>query len=242
MSSDIERRIASQYFRAPYGHMDLGWTVDAYWGLVTQKVLLPAALKIHQHLVEKKISEKNKHSFQCFDGKIFYIPVSPGRKVFVHTTQSQDFLFVIQTGHVGRLDIRRIFPILTKKENEYTYGKVVSGKMTVKKALGMAEELTGFSDDHLKWASSRPSLEAYRRVKFRIPHVSQKDHMKEILFYGDARDPGYVLSYSFYEADARDPVVHNSMRVHEDIHHQVNVYLPSIAQDLGIKIPRLDKE
>lgn len=233
---DDEKATATKYLNETCGTLHLSWVLDHYWGLVTEKVILPAAHIIYDKLVEKDFSEKNKSTYGDADGHIFFIP-SPNKKVWVHTTQSRDYLYIISNdSRLGSewqdLHIRRIY-------REYD-GTLFSKKELISsmdKAIENAEFLMECHDDHYKY-SSRCSLEAYRKINFKIP-FSPKDHMKEVSHYGDFRDNGYILSYNGWRAKTSHPTVEGAKMAFTDLEVITNCYLPSVASDLEVSVPGL---
>ena len=234
-----EKAIATKYLDESCGTLHLEWVMDHYWGLVTEKVILPSARIIYDELVKRGHGEKNTLMWGDADGHVCYIPCE-GRKVFVHTTQSRDYLYIINEGETedswgGRFDIRRIYRQLEK--DDWTYEELMKGKRSINKMLEYADSLAEHHDDHKKWATNRPSLEAYRRINFEIPYT--KEHMKEKSFYGDFRDSGYILSYEFFRARTSHPTVEGSKYVFYDLEILATCNLPSIGMDLDIKLPGL---
>lgn len=182
--------------------LHLNWFLDAYWTKVTKEQFLPGLLAVYNKLVEKKISEKKPMYWGDADGKLYYIP-NDERKVFVFTTQSQDYLFVLtpMTGieyfpdaeegkHFGEefethsLHIRRIWRKFDKEHYAFDKDRLKD----VKAVLDNVESLAEFCDDHSQYPQ-RPSLEMYRKINFDLDNFHDKPR-----FYGDIRDSGYILS------------------------------------------------
>lgn len=234
--AEDEKRIANHYLNENCGALHLAWVLDHYWGLVTQKVILPTASLIYDELLKKDYSEKNK--LDIHDGEVYFIP-SDNKKVFVQTTQSRDFLYIININKTkdswNNLHIRRIYRELDQTDDWYS-DKELIGNM--KLALQNIDTLMEYHDDHYQF-SSRPSLEAYRKIDFKIPYYP-KDHMKERSNYGDFRDGGYILSYDGYLSDISTPRVEGAKYVFHDLEMQATSYLPCLASELEIKIPHLD--
>lgn len=234
-----EAGVANKYLNEKCGTLHLGWVLDHYWGLVTQKMILPAALKIHAALVEKGHSEKNSLMWGDADGDIFFIP-SKDKKVFVHTTQSRDFLYIINNrsefGDDGdcSFHIRRIYRAF-KEDRCYTSKELIG---SMKLARQHADTLSEYHDDDYRY-SHRPSLEAYRKVDFQIPY-HPKDREKERDYYGDFRDGGYILSYDGWQARRVHPRVEGSKYVFTELETLATCYISSMACDLEIDIPHLD--
>ena len=71
----------------------LAQTANLFWGKVTAEIIQPSARLIHQTLKERGISETKPLAFNDLDDKAFPVETTdPTRRVFVHTTQSRDYL------------------------------------------------------------------------------------------------------------------------------------------------------
>lgn len=230
-----EKTVAEKYYNEKCGPLHLSWAMDRYWGLVTERVIMPNAIAIHEALVQKGHNEENVFDFAS-DDTTFFIPCK-NRKVFVHTTQSRDYLYIVGSDfpelREDDLHIRRIY---RQWKDSYYTAKECFG--TVKRALQYADTLNEYSDDHYQY-SHRPSLEAYRKVNFQIPY-HPKDHMKEKSYYGDFRDGGYVLSYNGWMSKASGPRVEGSKYVFSDLEIIATCYLTCLADALELSTPRLD--
>ncbi len=183
------------------------------WGMCAERYLLPRVERIHAMLVQIGASEKNELDFNDLDDHAFFIPVTdtvkeyglPGEprtytesiKVFVYRTQNRDYLFIL-IEELGRktLHIRRIW---WKFDADYFDG--MKKPKTLREMMDHVDDIEQFTDyprvddSQRRWFSSRPSLEVYRDLGFRIPTVSDKP-FEQICFYGDCRDRGYILSYA----------------------------------------------
>lgn len=234
-----ERSFAKHFAKTQCGVLHAEWAMDAFWGEVTRDIILPGCLAIHEALVKKNATEKEVVDFH--DDTVFFIPQkTKDRKVFVHTTQSQDFLYVLNKGFSLKEDenswdlhIRRIYRDMS--DDTYTIDELKKGG--IKAALQYADWLTQYHDDHYQY-SHRPSLEAYRKVNFQIPY-HPKDRDKEHDYYGDFRDGGYILSYEGWMASSSGPRVEGSIISHHDMKHIATLYLSHIAEVLEIKVPQM---
>jgi hypothetical protein len=231
-----EKAIATKYLNEKCGPLHLAWALDHYWGLVTQQVILPGSLAIYEELLKHNLTEDNPRMWGDADGSIFYIPCAD-KKVFVHKTQGSHYLYIIQgtDESYGRFDIRRIYPDL--QEDDYVYQQAMKDRYNIDNLLSCAHDLMSFNDDHKRWASERPSLEAYRRIDFKIPYTLE--HMKELCHYGDPRDHGYILGYDFNTAKIVHPMVEGSTHVFAELETIATCYLGSMACDLNIEVPEL---
>jgi len=225
---EIEMATAQQYLEMECGTLHLSWAMDSYWGLITQNYILPTARLVYDQLVARAATEK--HPFSVGDDDVFFIPKKK-KKVFVHTTQSVDLLYVIQDKEgtdLGRFDVRRLYRRFSKRGG-YSIKDLIG---SLKKALRHADTLSEYSDDNSQF-SRRPSLEAYRQVKFQIPyHPDDRD--KEPDFYGDFRDGGYILSYDFFTGK-QCPTVEGSKYVFNELDTLASHWLPSVARNLGLE-------
>jgi hypothetical protein len=230
-----EKTIAEKYLSEQCGVLHLSWAMDRYWGLVTEKVILPNAIAVYDALVKKKHTEKNPLDFH--NDTAFFIPCK-NRKVWVHTTQSRDYLYIIGSDFPSLreddLHVRRIYRDIM--EDKYTVDELKNGD--IKTMLKYADTLSECHDDHYRY-SHRPSLEAYRKVGFQVPY-HPTDREKERDFYGDFRDGGYILSYSGWMAKSVHPKVEGSKYVFADLEHLATCYLPCVADALDLDTPRLD--
>lgn len=233
-----EKTIATKYLNESCGPLHLSWILDHYWGLVTKTTILPSAHLVYDELVKKGHTEENTLMWGDADGHVCYIPCK-NKKVFVHTTQNIDFLYVIsETGRhggrdYGRFDIRRIY---RDWEEDSWQADEARKDSSVQHWLSHADSLMEHHDDHYRY-SRRPSLEAYRKVGFQIPY-HPKDREKERDYYGDFRDGGYILSYDFFHAKDH-PRVEGSKIVLTELELLATCWLPSIGHDLDIELPQL---
>jgi hypothetical protein len=242
-----EREFGKHFANTKCGILHAQWAMEAFWGEVTQNVILPGCLAIHAALVKKGITKKKCINFNDADDDVYFIKTKDkNRKVFVHSTQSRDYLYIIEETTAWdlktskslpahNLHIRRIFRDLKKDPHLVIE---LEKEITINKLLQYANTLNEFHDDHRKWLSDRPSLQAYKRIDFEIPYT--KEHMKERSFYGDFRDGGYILSYDGYLAKAAGPRVEGSVYSFTELTHISTIYLSCIADELEIKVPKLD--
>jgi hypothetical protein len=193
---ELEHNIAQSYVNQTCGHLNLGWMIDHYWGLITQEQIFPASVEIYDALVKNGYDESNHFNISG-DNYLWYI--SAKEKVFIYSSQSRDFIFIIKE---SELHIRKIFRNFDY--DDYMADKIkVGGLKGVKQALYYADALSEYQDDafydkHYCYFS-RPSLESYRKIDFEIPYDPEDhglDRFKHNSYYGDFRDRGYVLSYS----------------------------------------------
>lgn len=244
-----ELDFANKFFNMQCGQLHLGWHLDAYWALVTKEIILPGALAIHQALVEKNYTEANKFRFNDADDTIFFIPKQDGKdeidgkmskKVFVHTTQSRDFLYVISdTNYSSRMHIRRIWRTWNEERAFYKEKTVLKDIST---AIRYSEWLSEYNDDHYTYPR-RPSLQFYRDINFSIP--TNKDiRVNESLrrAYGDFRDPGCILSYELHKDEYHNDNgrLEGSRIAMCDLEMVSTHYIPCIAIELGLDVKGLN--
>ena len=223
---------------------NLSQTVNLFWGKVTAEVIQPSSRLVHQALKERGITEQKPLVFNDMDDKAFPVETTdPTRRVFVHTTQSRDYLYILNGAESYGFDlhIRRIHRPWTPR-SDYVNAKALTGSF--KRALANADKLLEFDDDHAPFAK-RHSLAFYRAFDFQVPFYSQKFTDPNI--YGDARDDGYILSYRDESRYSKlpgftplPPRVEGSMYSHTDLTHISEIHLSGIAMELGIpKLPSL---
>ncbi len=153
-------KIAQKLSQNECGELFLGWLMDEYWGHIVKDTLLPNANKIYDALVAKGITQDKKLDFNDADDTAFYIPSPTGVKVWVHTTQNLDFIYIIDD---KKFHVRRIYRTWGKR-NSYQKVKDVIGSL--KKALQNADYLSEYHDDHYEY-SRRHSLDYYCKKNFR---------------------------------------------------------------------------
>lgn len=225
-----EVTIANKYLNERCGLLHLSWALDHYWGLVARDIILPTANAVYDQLVKKDLSEKNKLITNDADDRVYFIP-SKDKKVWVHTSQCYDFLYIIKNNTEQDLHIRRIFR--TWRKDSSTSIKDLIGNF--KLALQNADTLGEYNDDHYRY-SNRPSLEAYRKIDFQIPYTKNQNGAR---FYGDFRDGGYVLSYEGWLSKHSKPRVEGSKYVFNTLESLTTCYLPCVARDLELDTPQL---
>jgi hypothetical protein len=216
---EISEYYAAHEMKDPYcGSQELGWMVDAYWGLVTKQRILPACAEIHKALVAGGFSETNKHDYNDLDCKVYYIDAR--HRVFAQSGQNYSFLFILKDAETDWPEFHiRQFWGRWDKEAYLPKGLLES----VENAIAHVPTLEKFADDHYTY-SHRWSLEKYRAINFSIR--GNGTHT-----YGDFRDSGYVLSY--YGAQPK-PSVEGSLksfgllsytqRVIEGLQHELGAF------------------
>lgn len=192
---------------------------ERIWALCADRYMIPAVERIHAALVAQGITEHNKLDFNDLDDDLFYIPVedvvrtygfkmpdgedagtyTTTVKVFVHTTQNRDYLYVLNESHGHKdLHIRRIWRTFNPADESECEWFDFGGKSILELIAG-ADDLSEYSDYprtdvySRAWRCDRPSLEVYRKQGFLIPNVAEP--FKQFNMYGDARDHGYILSF-----------------------------------------------
>lgn len=178
-----EVEFSEHYAKQECGTQQLSWAVDAYWGLITQRNIIPNAIAMHAFLVEKNHTVDNKWESCGADVYYYYIECK-NAKVIVLLTQGIDYLMMLSDNGKS-FHVRRIYRQL-KKDGMYPSAKEIC--KNIQSAIANVPTLEEYNDDHHRF-SRRPSLEAYRNINFNMERYTGQ------LTYCDFRDPGYVLSY-----------------------------------------------
>lgn len=204
------------------GHLALQWTAEKFWAL-RMPAMMDQLNRIYAKLLKDRITEKKKIDFNDADDRVWYEPCRP-YKVVVHTTQNYNFLYVwrkdddkagpgtlMSSGRgMRKLDVRRFFdryddPAYDRANDKFEKEEDEEFKKLVAKEgrAGAAREvwrLDHFADDGAQYPH-RLSLEAYRKLSFE-PR------------YGDARDPGYILSWDEFGQKVDDAIHQHTMLDH----------------------------
>ncbi|HEY5268057.1 MAG TPA: hypothetical protein VII94_02900, partial [Candidatus Saccharimonadales bacterium] len=201
---DMSASIAQFYSTQRCGLLHLGWALDTFWTKVTNEFFIPSLVKIYDALVAKGLSEDNKLSVCDADGHMYYIP-NKDRKVIVYTTQTRNYLFILEPYKTREyfpdkppsqmfgeeyethsLHIRKFWEHYNKE-----YGYLDEKKFKdIKYLIENADVLEEFADDHAEYPQ-RYSLDMYKKVNFNIDN-----HVKKPSFFGDMRDSGYIITVS----------------------------------------------
>jgi hypothetical protein len=217
------------------GHLALQWTAEKYWAL-RMPAMMDDLNRIYAELVKQKITEKKKIDFNDGDDHVWYEPSKP-YKVVCHTTQNTNFLYVwrksdakltpgcLQVSGRGmrKLDVRRFFdryddPFYDRANDKYEKEENEKFKKAVAKegrtaAIREMWLLEDFADDGVQYPK-KLSLDAYRKLKFELD-------------YGDARDPGYILSWDEFGQKVDDAIHHHTM-----LYHLEECYIPGMIYAL----------
>lgn len=209
---------------APCGPLALEWTADRYWA-GRMPGLLNTLDAVHARLVSAGVTEARKVVFNDLDDAVWYEP-SAADKVLVHTTQSRNFLYVwpkdrspgLRELHVRFFYDRFDDPRFARTSDRFEREEDRAFKAAVARAgraavAGVGGWVTAYADDAAAFPE-RPSLDACRRADFR-PR------------YGDARDPGYVLSWQ----EAFDKV-DRAVASHHWLDLIVGYYAPNFETEL----------
>lgn len=198
-----EKEFVNHMFNHRVTFIEFDRAIDAFWGKVAREVFIPTLIKIYDKMVEtRRVKGARNISWGDADGDLYYIP-NDDRKVIVFTSQTYDYLFVLDPivtreyfsdapakEKFGKelkthtLHIRRIWRTL-KKDSIHNQDKILSN---IKSALDAVETLSEYSDDHSLYPQ-RPSLNLYSKIDFSLNEFHDKPR-----FFGDLRDPGYILS------------------------------------------------
>lgn len=224
----------------------LNKTLDAFWGRITNKVFVPVLLSIYDKLVEtNRTKDAKKIWWGDADGDLYYIP-NEKRKIIVFTTQSRDYLFVLTPmerieynpdaedgGKIGEeyesysLHIRRVWRPL-EKDSIWDQENILSN---INNALDAVETLEEYADDFSKYPQ-RPGLALYEKIDFDLD-----EYHDEPRFYGDFRDPGYILSYNdrFFSE-----LVEGTKYSHIELEMLYTNSLNVMAAELDLDLPHLE--
>ena len=93
---NLDRKaFAEKFFNQRCGSLHLNWSIDAYWKMVAEKVMIPYIIAIYDTLKERGYDENNKLMYGDADGDVFWLPAKDkNTKVFVHTNQCRDYLYI----------------------------------------------------------------------------------------------------------------------------------------------------
>lgn len=190
LDTTTDESIAKHYIDKQCGELHLQWVVGNYWGQLIDGTILPNARKLYDALVAGNHFIDNKFTNQK-DDYLYVIPTDNGRKVWVHNTQSVDFVYIVTENDPeaftrGRFDVRRIFRESFSMLDFYSEKELIG---TMESAINNAESLMECHNDSYEH-SHRHSLEFYRKLNWVIPSYDS-------YVYGDFRDGGFVLSYEF---------------------------------------------
>jgi hypothetical protein len=242
MPNDKSRKeFADRFFDMKCGPLHLAWHIDAYWKKVTEDMILPAVFGIHTSLTNNNYTENNKHGFNDADDTIFYIPAGD-KKVFVHTTQSRDFLYVYDENEYEKnLHIRRLWRKYSRNNFYYNVKDVIR---SIQSAINNVDHLSEYSDDNAEF-SFRPSLQFYKSIGFEISHDAKNKDGKGNLnnTCGDFRDGGYILSYKArkkYNSDETYPAILEGTKYSfVDLESLTTCLIPYVTEELEFEHTRL---
>lgn len=237
-----QKEFVDHFFSKKSSVFDLNNAIDAFWGRVTKEVFLPGLLAIYDKLVETNRVKSDDCWWGDADGNLHYIP-NEKHKVIVFTTQSRDYLFIMtpmkrieyypdapEGKHFGKefdshsLHIRRIWRQY-KKDVIWDEEKILS---SIKNALDSVETLEEYTDDFSEYPQ-RPSLEMYEKIDFDLDNFQDSPR-----FYGDIRDPGYILTYNDRFWSER---VEGTKFSHYDLEMLYTCNLGVMAAELDVDIP-----
>ncbi len=232
-SSQIENIFAQHFFNDHVGYLHLEWMVDRYWTLVTKEIIIPGFVKLFNALADKGHDESNKLSWGDADGYFYYIPrkADEKRMVMVYTSQSRDYLIILTENSSWdyashSIHIRRIW-------RDYKRGSIYDVKDKTKSAAAVINNLSSFEDynDNNARYPQRPGLYLYQQIGYDLSKFHDQPR-----FYGDIRDPGYVLSYDGrYQISRIEGTKYSST----DIQYFATTYLNSLAYELDVEVKSL---
>lgn len=230
LSMGLESVFAGHYLNSKVGHLHLEWMMDRYWTMVTNKVIIPAFVAIYDKLVAKGYSDKNKYSWGDADGYIYFIH-NEGKKVMVYTSQSRDYLITLGVNSTWQysshsIHIRRVWRDF-KKGVIYDLADKIDNVASIINSVETFEE---FNDNNSMYPR-RPGLALYAKIQYNLDKFQEKPR-----FYGDIRDPGYVLSYrGSTELERVDGTKYSFY----DIEKFATLYTQHIATELDVEVPSM---
>lgn len=224
----IEKVFAEHFFNSNVGHLHLGWMVDEYFTLVTQKVLIPSFALLYDKLVEKGHDDKNVMDWGDLDGTFYYIP-NEERMVMVYTSQNRDYIIIMKKNpefyHASHgIHIRRIWRDFDKDRFYDLEGRTKD----IMSILDSVETFEEYHDNHSQYPR-RPGLDLFKKINFNLDDFQDKPR-----FYGDIRDPGYVVSYKGSYPQER---VDGTSYSFHDIKYFATCYVGSLAYELDVELP-----
>jgi hypothetical protein len=215
------------------GHLALQWTVEKYWAL-RMPAMMQELNRIYDELLSKKITRNKKVDFNDADDRVWYEPSKPF-KVVCHTTQSYNFLYIwkkddeqlapgsafgaVSGRGMRRLHVRRFYDHYREvasdkyeKEQDDKFKKAVmkDGRLAAIREMWLLEN---YADDGVQYPK-KLSLDAYRKLGFEP-------------IYGDARDPGYILTWDEFAQKVDDAIHHHSM-----LYHLEECFIPGMTYAL----------
>lgn len=215
----IDKTLAEVLSRHKCSVLHLEWMIERFWGIEFQKYIVPNFDRIYNFLVENKNNEKKKvdlHNSELWFEKC----KKEGIKVFCHTTQNWNFLYIKVYDYF--IHIRRFWDEYKLDKNDKF---AVDESEFFKKEVARTGEVFGiqmadafsnlYADDFPdNEFIHRPSLKYYRKRNF--------DPV-----YNDQRDLGYVATFES---------LFNTVRGAQDCHALLKLvtgcYIPGIMEDL----------
>jgi hypothetical protein len=218
--------ILGQYLQdGKCGALALQWTAEKFWAM-RMPAMMDQLNRIYDELVRRKISsEKKSRDFNDGDDRVWYERHN-SYKVVCHTTQNYNFLYVwekdddnrgpgaeggLMSGRgMRRLNVRRFYDRFDdpkydrandkfekEEDEEFKKGVAKEGRAF---AIREMWRIGDYADDGTQYPK-RLSLDAYRKAGFEMD-------------YGDARDPGYILSWDEFGQKVDDAIHHHTMLDH----------------------------
>ena len=226
-------KIAEHYFNNKSGILNISQMIDNYWTMVSGKYILPSHVLIYNSLVDKNHNENNYLCIGDADGTAFFIP-SEGKKVWVMTNQSIDYIFISTK---NSLHIRRLFRKI--QDEEYMIDK--NDIVDLQSVINNSSSFENYSDDNYEY-SKKPSLDYYKDINFEMSYDDTKNKNHHI--YGDFRDGGYVMSYYYSEfaiqySDTHCGRFEGSINSFHHLQSISQCYLGCVAYDLEIELPHI---
>lgn len=195
-TSFVSSVLADVLSGAKCGRLALEWVAERFWALRMPPVL-DQLNRIYGKLVADGVTETKKIDFNDLDDAVWYEP-SDKYKVVVHTMQNRNFLYIwrkdddeLAAMRFRKLHVRQFYdqfndPRFGRGDDKYEKKEESKFKARVAKAgraaaVKEASWMVEYADDGVQYPE-RLSLAAYRKLGFMCK-------------YGDARDPGYILSW-----------------------------------------------
>lgn len=186
-----------------------------YWGVenyATKKVqaVIPKLLALYNYCVDEEYTETNVWEYGGGDRIVCYIP-NDTKKILLFENQNVKFVVVIKDGFLPKLHIREVYENLFSEENK-DYGFYSGGEFSninelregIKNENGLEIALLNLTSEYKKWADTIIGNKYPSRIDLDTMKNADFDKECPAFRYGDCRDKGYVLSYTFGRCEITD--------------------------------------
>jgi len=192
----------TMYDKRGLNHLYFEWASERYMSDFIPEII--EAIKITQkYLIEGNHTEDNRGGHGCGDRYVWYIPHKT-KIIQCHTSQNYNVILILdQNDYKTELHIRRFWESVDDaREDDWDIERTKDG-FDLKKLLVESQWLTERFSDNLPGNQfiHRPDLKMFKKA---INSNSMGSESGRPLFFLDARDPGYVLSYEKVSFDEFD--------------------------------------